>query len=143
VITPPSVRHVRQEDACGCVCASLAMVTGRSYAEVRNHSHFRGVDWISSGITHHAAQGYLSLTGFAAGLVYRWLPGLVDGKQPALDEWPPRPFAPAHIIAINGGRHDVVWLPDGTVFDPMVDEPRHIEACGDVSYVLGVWKVAP
>lgn len=135
------IRHVRQEDPCGCACASLAMVTGRSYAEVRSHWIFRGVDW-TVGITHHAAEQYLALTGFAAGLVYRFLPGVVDGKQPRLDPWPPAPFAPAHIIAINGGRHDVVWLPDGTVLDPMVDAPRRLEDCGDVSFVLGVWRVA-
>jgi hypothetical protein len=136
------MQHVRQEDPAGCVCASLAMVTGRSYATVKLDPLFRGVDW-SVGITHQSAEMYLALTGFASGLVYRWLPGIIDGKQPQIERWPPEPFAPSHIVSINGGRHNVVWLPDGTVLDPMQEAPRRLDDCGDVAYVLGIWRVTP
>jgi hypothetical protein len=135
------IRHVRQEDAVGCV-ASIAMVTGRSYRDVRDYFGDRFER--SAGLDYHDAMQYLADSGYATALKFRHAPryAYVDtpGRQPR-QPWPPAPFAAAHLIAINGGRHCVVWLRDGTVLDPASDATQRIENVGDVSYVLGVFDV--
>lgn len=136
------IRHVRQEDPSGCVVASLAMVTGRTYAEVKRY--FEGMSFDEKGgITHTDAQQYLSDTGFAGALKYRFMPRFARVDCPNREfraPWP-EPFAPAHLIGINSGRHCVVLLPDGTVLDPLHEAPRRLEDCGEVAYVLGVFDV--
>lgn len=137
------IRWVRQEDPSGCVIASLAMVTGRSYATVK--SYFEGMDFgDKGGIIHTDAEQYLADTGFAGALKYRFLPRFarVDCPNRQFRSPWPEPFAPAHLIGINSGRHCVVLLRDGTVLDPLQAAPRRIEDCGEVSYVLGVFKVS-
>jgi hypothetical protein len=113
--------HVRQADPCGCVVAALAMVTGRSYEEVK--AYFIGCDFQSEGISHDVMQRN----------------GLVQARR---KPWPCAPWAPAHLMGIDGGRHCVVLLRDGTVLDPNQDAPRRIEDVGDVSYILGVFQVS-
>lgn len=132
------VRWVRQEDHCGCVVASLAMVTGRSYAEVR--AWFSGSDFERHGITYDDAMAYLGDHGIPCVRRFRWLPGHASvGAQRPRPDWP-APFAPVHLVAVNGSRHVVVLLEHGqTVLDPMLEQPRRFADVGDVSYMLGVW----
>jgi hypothetical protein len=149
-----TVRHVSQEDPCGCVVAALAMVTGRSYEEVK--AYFIGCDFQTEGISHDDAMTYLGDTGYATQRRYwplpYWVPdaktfewemqregGLVQARR---KPWPCAPWAPAHLMGINGGRHCVVLLRDGTVLDPNQDAPRRIEDVGHVSYILGVFQVS-
>lgn len=159
-----AVRHVRQSDAYGCGVASLAMVTGHRYEDVRAWFRVpaflnaeragRGAslvgdarnaaeprDFSRHGIDHFDTNRYLAEHGFASAL--RWPTPRYGDTRPA---WPPAPFAPAHIcqvLTVNGG-HAVVWLPDGTVLDPARDAPTTLDdPCyyGGLQWVLGVWRM--
>jgi hypothetical protein len=137
-------RHVQQDDYAGCMVACLAMVTGKSYAEVKAWEGFSGKNFRdpSQGLTYHDAMQYLTDHGFATALRFRWLPGCKDDGHHTRDPWPTAPYAPAHIISVQGSRHAVVLLPDGAVFDPQQATPRHIGEFGvDVAYMIGVFKV--
>jgi hypothetical protein len=66
-----------------------------------------------------------------------------------LDQWPPAPFAPVHIVQVvqpSGNTHYVVWLPDETVLDPLSDEPTTLAPWSGtkpgprINNVLGIWK---
>lgn len=134
---------VRQEDPCGCVVASLAMVTGQTYADVRA-AWPPSWNFETGGLDHFEAQHYLGDRFIPH--IFRWRFELgrcgvtMDGvdQRVVRSDWP-RPFAPAHIIGINGGRHAVVLLADETVLDPQIATPRRLSEVGDVSYMLGVW----
>jgi hypothetical protein len=133
------MKLIRQQDPAGCALACIAMATRHSYETVKRW--FPLSDFVNYGITHHDIEDYLGDHGFRFARKYRWLPGRDPKtlKQPERKLWPPQPFAPVHIIGINDGRHDVVWLPDGTVLDPNHEEPRHITQVGNVAFVIGVW----
>jgi hypothetical protein len=135
-----TVRHVRQEDASGCMVACLAMVTGRSYAEIRQYfvEHgrtFEGGD--GAGITEFDAEFYLADLGFAIARKYRWRWANVQRS-----EWPTPPFAPVHILGVRGsGAHGVVLLPDRTVLDLFIDSPRTLADYPEIAYMIGVFAV--
>jgi hypothetical protein len=138
-----TIHHVRQEDACGCGIACLAMVTGRTYANVKSWEGFVGKDVRGehSGLTYHDVMQYLTDHGYATALRFRYFPGCSDTGHHTRSPWPTAPYAPAHILSVNAGRHYVVWLPDGTVLDPQSSEPRGLGEYGDVTYMLGVFRV--
>ena len=134
-----AVRHVRQEDVNGCCVACLAMVTDRSYAEVR--AYFIGVgktfEGEGGGIHEYDAESYLSDHGFAFTRKYRWI-----GNNRPRPQWPAQSFAPVHILGVRGGgAHAIVLLPDGTVLDPFHAEPRALADYPDVAYMIGVWRL--
>src|ERR1051325_3372369 len=116
------MRHVRQQDPNGCLVACLAMVTGNTYEVVRDELAALGLTFgAGGGATEFDLIGYLTDHGFAIGRKYRW-----HGRNVERTEWPAAPFAPVHIVGVNGaGRHGVVLLGDGrTVLDPEHDQPR-------------------
>ena len=131
--------HVQQQDSHGCLVACLAMATGHTYERVKTWFTDRGEKFgEGGGITEFEVAAYLGEHGFAYRRLYRWLPG--NTKRTA---WPTDPFAPIHIVGVNGaGRHGVVWLPNGVVLDPASAELREI-ANYEVAYVIGVWRVEP
>lgn len=140
--TPPSslgpFRWVRQEDRCGCGIACLAMITGQSYHEVKS-AWPTDWDFQEDGILIDDAMQYLGDRGIPYDRRYRFALGRNRvGRQQLREGWP-QVFAPIHIISVNGSRHDVVLLADGTVFDPMSEQSRHLVDCGEVSVMLGAW----
>lgn len=131
------VNLIIQEDVSGCGVASLAMVTGRTYQDVK--AWFIGCNFGPlGGLSHLDLMFFLGECGIHCRLLYRWLPGSLEGQQRQRQKWPPDPIASIHIIGINDGRHIAVWLIDGTVLDPQSGS-RRIEQVGDIAYVLGVW----
>jgi hypothetical protein len=132
------IRWVKQEEPCGCGIACLAMLTGVDYWTVRRawpDEH----NFATGGIDCHDATHYLGDRGIAHVMRYRFELGLNRvGAQVIRRDWP-QPFAPGHIIAINGSRHDVVLLADGTVLDPQNETPRRLEDVGEVFLMIGVW----
>lgn len=154
------IAHIRQEDAYGCGPACLAMVTGRSYREVRDWFRVRAwqnarrdgrtlddvvreavepQDFARFGIDHWEIERYLAEHGYACAL--RW-------KDVRLGEartsWPPTPIAEASICCVQtvAGGHFVVWLRDGRVLNPAggettLDDPVF---CG-LLYVIGVCRM--
>lgn len=134
-----NIRHVRQEDSHGCALASLAMVTGETYAEVK--AKFSRVGIAQTGVTFFVFEDYLAQHGYAcARLMYNDF--IRDRKR---EPWPPEPFADVHMCEVmdtNGG-HVVVMLADGTVLDPATDERKRLADYASVNFVSGVFKVRP
>lgn len=131
------IQLVRQEDHSGCAIACAAMLTGTTYAYARGLFGNPG-----NGFGHFRWQEFLARHGCAVQMMYRFDALTQEPRSP----WPLQPWAPAHIVAVDAGRgagsHVVVLLADGTVLDPLLDEPRAFEAYSGIEYMAGVFRVA-
>ena len=128
---------VRQEDAKGCGLAVLAMLTGRTYAEVRERVDAVEVgpseaprDWARSGCTHYTLDRYLAGEGW-----------FVQRRFATYLELPFAPFAPIHyaqVVQPSGRGHFVVVLADGTVLDPMREGHFRLSEWTKVNQLVGL-----
>jgi hypothetical protein len=134
------IQYVAQPNDYGCAIASVAMVAGESYRAMeawfieQGLSVARMQQGLHSGIWMEA----LARLGF----VYeqRYMYDALKNEPRA--EWPPRPFAPAHVCVadVAAGSHAFVMLDDGRVFDPFNAErmtlahPDYLK----ISQVIGV-----
>lgn len=140
------VTLIRQEHDYGCGLASLAMITGQTYEEVRLWllDHWPGgqgdhvpEEWlVKRGIHSGIAEYFLGAHGYVWRTVYSgW----------AQKPWPPEPFAPVHLAMVrqpSGNSHYVVMRSDGVVLDPMTDEPRSLADWEKVDNVQGIWGLS-
>lgn len=135
-----NVQHVRQRDTYGCGVAALAMVTGRSYDEIRDYFTALGKTFEGAGGGLHELdlEQYLADFGFASAKKYRW-----RGANMPRETWPVAAFAQAHICSVRNpnGWHFVVLLADGHVLDPIDETTKTLSTWPEVGYVMGVWKV--
>jgi len=131
---------VRQKDVNGCVVASLAMVTGKTYEDVRAHTLFDRLADEKHGCGPREPEAYLREHGFAWQLLHRCMP---PGNTWLVD-WPPVPWADAHVVEVrmpSNSYHCVVLLRSGTVLDPFCDEPRRLSDYPEVISVRAVFRV--
>lgn len=126
--------HVRQEDSDGCLIACMAMVCGTSYAAMRA----RIPEFDNKGLTLFDFMEVLALDGYAAQHIYQWSRLTKKTREP----WPLAPWANVHICGVNEGRHGVVLLRDGTVLDPMCDQPRKWSDYPNVGYMTAIFAVS-
>ena len=119
--------------------AAVAMIAGLTYAEARKLVEAS----YDKGIYETIADDVLGELGFALIRRYLFIPRL---KRPRLDtEWPPVPFAPAHmaLVHVAAGAHAVAMNEHGHVFDPWKPErtelthPDYLR----VDWVTGYWKI--
>lgn len=103
------IRRVPQEDAMGCGIACLAMISGRSYAEVK--ATLPEAFNFSSGLTDHTVLWWLNHHGF-------WNRRSYHDDGPGAKQVPARGLA----IALTNDRHFVV-LRDGEAIDPARETP--------------------
>lgn len=129
------MNHVRQEEPFGCGIACVAMVAGTTYAEVRA---LLGDWWTgrTRGMTHYVVFELLSHLGFAC--INSWHTNQLNYRP--REPWPPEPLADVHIVMVNvsGGSHFVVWLRDGTVWDPDRAGPQSLSDYPPPSQVIGI-----
>lgn len=141
------IRWVRQEHDRGCGFAALAMLVGKSYAQVVEEW---GVPIGENGYEYKPQKGspiyghmdrYLCEHGFAVARQYpeRLFPG-----EPIA--WPPAPWRPVHlcnVTVVEGApcNHWVVMLADGAVLDPLTTEPRRLTDYWRVNNVAAVVEV--
>jgi hypothetical protein len=137
---------VRQEHDYGCGIASLAMVTGDTYDNVRGWllANWPGGtqtpdEWLTKrGIHKGIADYYLAAHGYVWRTVY-------SGWK--LAPWPPEPFAPVHLACVqqpSNNSHYVVMRSDGAVLDPLDGEHKRLTDWPSVYNVQGIWPgVAP
>lgn len=135
---------IRQQHDYGCGIASLAMISGQSYDEVRTWlldnwpgGHERSDEWLEKrGIYSGIAEYFLGEHGYVWRYVYRaWYPS---------SNWPPPAFAPVHLVMVrqpSNNSHYVVMRSDGIVLDPLSDEPKALTDWPEVSNVMGVWAL--
>lgn len=141
------IQLVIQEDPKGCGIATLAMICGESYAQVK--AKVGRMMW-NGHCTHYEMFGYLSQAGFS----YQQWTGWNPNKEEASDggagctyakrhPWPiPTPFAPAHILLTRGPEmgHWVAMDSEGEIFDPIRGRGKAI-AEYDVQQIIGTWIV--
>ena len=130
------MRWVRQEDAWGCGPATLAMLTGLTYREVRDEidsqdAHGHDGDWSKHGVSHHTLDRFLISRGFYLQRIYRHM----------ATEWPPRPWSPHHFAQVeqpSRNTHFVVMEADGGVLDPMREGRFSLTDWPDLLNVVGL-----
>lgn len=144
-----NIRLVRQKHAYGCVIASLAMIAGLDYDTVA-----ADYTWISENDgcdLNTVGFDFLWRHGFACQPVYPYRPGPPirgDADESrrirARHPWPPEPWAEAHLCEVlTSMSHCVVMLADGTVLDPLTDQPRRLTDYARVHNVRGIFDVRP
>lgn len=125
------IHWVPQEDTNGCAVAALAMVTGKSYREVRDYF---GIDFAERGTHVGGIEQYLTDHGYAWARLCHY-----DHLSVERTPWPPEPFGDVHICQVVGSAsHTVVMLGDGTVLDPLTPEPKRLSDYQAVHYVAAV-----
>lgn len=134
-----TVQWIEQEDPHGCGVAALAMILGRTYAEVK--AMLSAQNWQREGATIWVWDALLANEGYAVARKYRH-----DAARDCMREvWPPEPFAPIHLCLVRYPRftrgHMVVLLADGTVLDPLTPEPRTLDWYDDVDHVAGIARL--
>jgi hypothetical protein len=130
----------------GCWVAAMAMLTGKTYAEVKAET---GSAWKDGGHDWKTDQ-YLGQNGYAVARYYhhdqfKQTEPNEDGARFNIkrEEWPMKSFAPVHMCVVRTSiSHCVVMLPDGTVLDPATPELRTLTDYAEVIAMVGVWRVA-
>lgn len=131
--------YIKQEDLNGCVVAAVAMIVGKSYAEVK--AELAPKDLSKEAYTTFTAESYLYEHGYM--LVKKWRHVCFNGTD--RKQWPIAPFAPIHYVSTRNGdkAHAVVMLADGRVLDPWADAtPRNITDYAEVCEIIGVWDLS-
>ena len=139
---------VGQEDTYGCVIAATAMLTKRSYHEMKAYlAEKYGDEAVGDsannrylGLTYLDAMTVMNEAGYYCYLKYRWF---FNNKE--REVWPPAPWAPIHYAEVvvaggSGGSHAVVMLSDGMVFDPISPTPRRLDSYAKTNLVIGLIK---
>ena len=128
------MNYVSQEDANGCGIAVLAMLTDKSYQEVRAEFLPRHIE---KGMTEWDMNAYLAEHGYAVAHKYpHYMP-----QQKHRDVWPPEPFASVHYCCMNttsNTHHYVVMLADGSILDPASSGIKSLADYRIVQNVCGV-----
>lgn len=136
----PNLARVAQEDAYGCGLATLAMLTGHSYDQVkRNFDAWDrpSWDWDKSGCTHIEVDRYLGWQRMAVIRKY-------GAWYPSWERVTPEPFAPLHYAQVqqpSNSNHFVVMLADGAVLDPYREGVYSLSDWPVVNQLVGVFRV--
>jgi hypothetical protein len=116
------------------------MVLGCTYEEAAAKLASDPSIFDTQGNGYHVMESQLVQHGFAISRKWRvYQPG-----NQQRDSWPCEPFAALHwceVIAGPRGAHAVIMLGDGTVLDPMSDEPKTLADYSEVNFVAAVIPV--
>ena len=122
VSTTPHIAWVRQLHRNGCCVASVAMVAGKTYQEVRGMLAWPVEE---RGAHEDIVCELLIELGFAYQLRYPYDRLSWTGKRYGVqchrrEVWPPEPSADVHLACVDvpQGAHCVVWPRHVTVLDP-------------------------
>lgn len=111
------------------------MVTGQSYDDVRA---FFPDDLSERGLSQHHMEHYLVEHGWCWSRKTLYEPSTNQERE----AWPPEPFGEVHICeVVTSSSHAVVMLADGTVLDPLTDEPKRLTDYSKVYYVAAVRRL--
>lgn len=131
------MKYVAQEESGGCMVATIAMIVGKTYAEIRamcEDSYQDGIHWI-------IAADILADLGYATMSRYHHHPRLKSERG----IWPCAPFAPAHFIVLEAtqGPHAVAADAFMKVFDPFKRERESLAHpdYGKIHHIEGIFKV--
>lgn len=132
------MKLIRQEEAYGCGIACVAMILGKTYAEVRND--FLN-DFEKKGMPHSKFIDYLGDHGYSVikkEIVF-W-PSTDFTHEELL-----KPFAPLHLVNVQpqydaANRHSIVMDAKGKLFCPAGQSEESIRKVYMVHQTAGLWK---
>ena len=134
-----TIRLVRQLDDDGCIVASLAMVTGCTYLDIKHEiPEFEQRE----GLNFRHVDDFLHRHGYAWQTIFAHMPPGNTKRDP----WPPAPWADVHLAEVempSGNYHSVVMLADGRVLDPLTEAPRRLSDYPKVASVRAVYRAMP
>lgn len=140
------IQWIEQVDEGGCGLAVLAMLTGETYARLREHFP---VFCNTHGIDHWVMDDYLADMGYAIRRVYKVQHYLEDVRA----KWPVKPFAEKHFALVYQTRKDaelginhshyVALDARFNVYDPADKEyvKSKLSRYHKVLWIAGVYKV--
>lgn len=133
---------VVQPERAGCGIAAVAMLTGKSYQQVRQTFRLDR-DFTQDGMYDHELYALLEYHGFAFTVRYK----LDQRLNTQREDWPPKPFAPLHLAQVrnltDSGWHFVVMLADGKIMDPWWGVISGLHRYPQIGFVMGLYRVPP
>jgi len=137
------MKLVRQQNARDCGIAALMMLTGHERMQVCGY--FGRTNFGNRGLYLRGLEDYLVDAGYAIAPKARYMGWFAheDGGHVERRPWPPEPFADKHLCTVEVVEgapctHYVVMLRDGTVLDPLSDEPRRLADYRTILSVIGI-----
>jgi len=137
------MQHILQEDEWGCSIACIAMLTGKSYTNMRNQvqkDFQESTIGLTKGLSYLDCYPYFIDAGYAWQIKYR-----VHHHNKQVDIWPPMLWAPVHWCEVqvtdSSPGHSILMLQDGTIYDPLTYNKRSLEDYYKVGVVIGLHKV--
>lgn len=132
------MKLVRQEEKFGCAIACMAMILGKSYAEVKALLPADRGYGDRNGMTSHDYISFLFRHGYVGMTVYQCESHTQIKREP--DEWI-KPLTEINIVSTitENGAHAVLWI-RGEIFDPNRDGVYSIGDY-DVQGITGFWKL--
>jgi hypothetical protein len=149
---PFQIQHVQQECSGGCVIASLAMVSGRTFKEVQ--TEYPWVEGDNGCDMETVTQDFLTRHGIAWQRLWGHVPYRThkesDGPWKEWSEkhkrnpWPAEPWTEVHLCMVRTAQyHCVVLLRDGTVLDPLAPQPKKLSDYSEVTQMWGLFSPSP
>lgn len=129
------VQHVKQKHVSGCLIASLAMVTNFTYDEV--HRTLKN-DADNKGTSFMDAIKWLYNNWFEVSAYDD--PGRCLLAMAVLDKPCIVFYDTGHLLddAVTRMIHAIVRLPDGTILDPLHDEPRSPDEITNIKMIIHI-----
>lgn len=134
-----NIKYIKQKHPCGCVVASLAMITNQMYDDVlKDLFQYWKLEGESSGIGDDVIQQYLSERGYSFNIFsYNYTP-----SETLRTNWPLEPFAPIHMCTVlDEGQHAVVMDNGGNIYDPDDRTKKKLTDFLRVYEIMGIYKL--
>lgn len=135
-------KWVKQEDPNGCWIACCAMISGKTYDEVKSMVKPELIERESTGVGFYTTFQLLTDLGYACAMKCK---GYAPPKERT--EWPPQPFGDVHICEVQVKSaplcHLIVILKDGTILDPATTENRTFADYERVHWLAAVVPINP
>jgi hypothetical protein len=138
-VTP---QYVAQPNGYGCTVACLSMIVGTTYETMESWLLAQGLPRtrLEQGLWDGQYLEALDRHGFVYIRRYRCDP-FINGQQRS--EWPPRPFAPVHMLCVDvtAGHHAILMTNDGGILDPFKRERTTLQHPDyrEIVVIVGVW----
>jgi hypothetical protein len=133
-----SITLVKQEDPAGCFVASMAMILGKTYKEVKKDFHN---DFSEEGVNTNHIIDYLGDHGFS--VIFKKMTCYNEknfGRKEML-----KPFAPVHLLVVqskfdSGCHHAVVMDAKGKLYCPSGKTHKETRDSYIIHEVFGLFK---
>lgn len=125
------LRWVGQEDEMGCGVATLAMITGKTYEQVKSDLHF--IDLTKEGIDDFTFIKYLAEHGL--------IPVKVESEISQHHH-----LASIYLCVVTvekdiSGEHFVLMLKNGQVFDPLTPDIRNLSDYPKINVIYAIMQI--